>query len=67
MFPVTLSRHVRSWAGLAQLACIDMQASSQLYMDAINTLADQDEGKEGLSGDLFRQAIGMRKPPAPWL
>ena len=35
-----------------------MQASSQLYMDAIDILADQDEGKEGLSGDLFRQAIG---------
>ena len=35
-----------------------MQAASQLYMDAIDILADQEEGKEGLSGDLFRQAIG---------
>ena len=35
-----------------------MQASSQLYTDAIDILADQDEGKEGLSGDLFRQTIG---------
>ena len=36
-----------------------VQASSQLYMDAIDILADQDDGKEGLSGDLFRQAIGV--------
>ncbi|CAL5222070.1 g4371 [Coccomyxa viridis] len=36
---------------------IEPEASSQLYMDAINILADQDEGKEALSGDLFRQAI----------
>ena len=35
-----------------------MQAASQLYMDAIEILADQDEGKEALSGDLFRQAVG---------
>ena len=62
--PVTLSYHARNWTVLAHLSCIDMQASSQLYMDAINILADQDEGKEGLSGDLFRQAIGMHNPLA---
>lgn len=50
---------VRRWASLINVSCTAMQVSSQLYMDAINILADQDEGKEALSGDLFRQAIGM--------
>ena len=60
-----LPHHVRGWASLVEMSCTAMQASSQLYMDAINILADQDEGKEALSGDLFRQAIGMHRPPAP--
>lgn len=44
-----------------------MQASSQLYIDAIDILADQDEGKQALSGDIFRQAIGMHNLPYPLL
>lgn len=41
---------------LAQLVECCAQASSQLYMDAVEAL--EDDGKEGLAGDLFRQAIG---------
>ena len=48
---------IRVYISLTRRLCC-MQASSQLYMDAIDILADQEEGKEGLSGDLFRQAIG---------
>ena len=55
-----IPHHVRPPVQLViQVSCIAVQASSQLYMDAIDILADQEEGKEGLSGDLFRQAIGM--------
>ena len=53
------------YKSLHELQGIATQASSQLYMDAIDILADQDEGKEALSGDLFRQAIGMHKPSRP--
>ncbi|BDA50046.1 probable gamma-soluble NSF attachment protein [Coccomyxa sp. Obi] len=45
-----LARAARHLEGL------DPKAASQLYMDAVETL--EDDGKEGLAGDLFRQAIG---------
>ncbi len=35
----------------------DVQLAGKLYMEAIEAV--EDDGKEGLSGDMYRQAIGM--------
>ena len=59
------SRHPRKYLASVSEQSGAVQASSQLYMDAIDILADQDDGKEGLSGDLFRQAIGVLGYPLP--
>lgn len=35
-----------------------LQAASQLYKDAVDIVEEEEDGKQGLASDLFRQAIG---------